>query len=207
MLSAFDLDDPTSPLNSKRHRAFTEIVGRAKALLACGPSSLSSRKRKIPDANTDDEKWKDVDVNKYYKDKAQELAERLSNLGHHYLIISFDECRLLNSRLSGSPRERWDREMSLTALQRVIKAADQHEPDSFKYWFTFIDTNPSAFLLVPPRGNDAPSTRLAQTLDPLPPWPFLGFDQMAPEKLSTKPIDALALQHLKAFGRPVSSLR
>lgn len=95
--------------------------------------------------------------------------------------------------------------MTLIALQRILKAADSFvgtfQPITF--WFLLLDTTSSAHMLAP-SGPQAASWRLTSTVVPLPPFVYLGFNQMARELELKTAGQAMDLEHLKQFGRPVS---
>jgi hypothetical protein len=90
----------------------------------------------------------------------------------------------------------------LVALQRIIKSHELYEArlDQFKFWYTFLDTNPKVTNWVPAMSNIPSSASLTS----LPPWSFLSFDALAPEVNPSCPGEALHLSHLQLYGRSVS---
>jgi hypothetical protein len=226
----FGLDDPRCPQLSQRHQAFTAVADLARQILSDTLTSgglhsalgaaHSNRVPMLEHAN-DPEKlelsYHVVHASTIYKQvchtSALALGQALDRLGHKYFVLGFDECRHLQSQkpveipldihphydAAASPYF-W---MSLAAVQRLIKAADEHPITArASLWCTFLDTSSSVFLLVPRRGPDLPSARL-QTLDPLPPYHYLPFDVMKPNTLLSNPGEAMELEKLKLYGRPV----
>jgi hypothetical protein len=110
--------------------------------------------------------WHHELYNQFCLADAKRLAEILHPLGYNHMVIGFDECRILNQ---ANKKERGDShlKMSLVALQRAIKAADNFPVSNFSFWYTLLDTSSSIFDLVPQRGKDASSHRLTHTLDPV----------------------------------------
>jgi hypothetical protein len=208
----FKLDKPLRPRESRRHHTFTRIVAHATILLSQHPQ-LHRVNITAEDgvASKDDVAqilaWHLKLYDTFCHSSAQRIAALLCN-EYTYLVIGFDECRHLNEatfdeRSLPSPK------MSLIALQRIIKAAD-HRRDglgNFALWFTLLDTSSSVFDLVPRRGDAyASSARLAGDLDPVPIWPYLGYDQMATKNCdSSSPQEATEVRRLLNYGRPVSS--
>ena len=96
--------------------------------------------------------------------------------------------------------------MSLIALQRIIKAGDKSVAHGVTIWYLLLDTNSSIFELAP-SGSNSPSDRLIDHMVPLPVWPYLGFNQMVPAEYGEDAAtagEALSIEHLKVYGRPVS---
>jgi len=140
------------------------------------------------------------------------LSKILKGAGFNRFVIAFDECSNLNLATENRTaddvynlRPKWD--MSLIALQRIIKAGDGFTSGDVTFWYLLLDTNSSIFDLAP-AGPESPSDRLTHNLIPLPVWPYLGFNQMVPtrytESIKTA-AQVLSVKHLKAYGRPVSS--
>lgn len=100
--------------------------------------------------------------------------------------------------------------MSVSALLRIIQAADNHTDHecAVVFWYLLLDTSSNVSELVPP-GNKAPSTRLTREYKFLLVWPYMFFDIRTPGpdermKLIRTPKDALRITFLKSYGRPVS---
>jgi hypothetical protein len=97
--------------------------------------------------------------------------------------------------------------MTLIALQRIIKAYDEFVSDVL-FWFLLLDTN-SCVVDLFMGGKEYSSRRFHRGYISLPPWTFLGFNQMvehtstllASEDIHTR---ALSIKYLKTHGRPVS---
>ena len=96
--------------------------------------------------------------------------------------------------------------MSLIALLRIIKASDKFDMQDITIWYLLLDTSSSVSDLAP-FGPNASSFRLTKALSLLPPWTYLGFNQMVDVGHSKvkKPDDVLKVGHQKTYGRPVSS--
>ena len=138
-----------------------------------------------------------------YQPHTSRLSEIISRAGFNRFVIAFDECSKLNFR------NNWRRssDMSLIALQRIIKAGDYFEAHGVSIWYLLLDTNPSIFGPMAPPVPPSPSDRLTRDLIPLPVWPYLEFNQMVPAMYSEgirTTAQALSISHLKAYGRPVS---
>jgi hypothetical protein len=197
-MSCFNLDKPDEPQSSTRHATFEYITSKAETLLEWFEdqhnSSICLPGQEVIDQHN-------IIYDKLCKGPAHTLAKTLSRLGHRRLVIGFDECTFLNQ----APKIRGEtnhRHMSIIAIQRIIKAGDGFPTEDFTYWHVFLDTSSSVFDLVPTR-KDAPSGRLADKLDPLPAWTFMGYDQMVPQQPSNSPKEALKISRLRQYGRPV----
>ncbi|KAI0699244.1 hypothetical protein BC835DRAFT_1331864 [Cytidiella melzeri] len=192
----------TTSLPSARFKAFDAVSRHAREMLKTNSTQLATAFRnaeKSQNQHLDEDLLDDVYVMFCLK-PALKVSQQLLDRQHTRLIIAFDECCSLNvSEASRNP-------MSLLPIWRVTKAADRHfsKNDLFHFWHFFMDTNLSVSSLVPPSGRLAPSARLVQTLTPLPPFTFLGFDQMSGKPSST-PKGALCLSKVKLMGRPLWS--
>jgi hypothetical protein len=119
-------------------------------------------------------------------------------------LFVFDECTQLNKNtLDDQNRPKTPENLigiSPIALQGMLKACE-----NYNVWFTLMDTNSGIATAHLPTGPQAPSARLASGYMPLPPWPYLPFDVWR-DSVSA-PVtagDAMTLQHLCQYGRPVS---
>jgi len=91
--------------------------------------------------------------------------------------------------------------ITLPAMQRVIKACEQ-----YNFWFFMLDTMNGLSNVYPDtKKKITPSYRLPGPLEPLPPWLYMPFDVMvpSPENLPKTPLEALRLDRLRVYGRPV----
>lgn len=97
--------------------------------------------------------------------------------------------------------------MSLVALQRIIKAYDDFVSE-VPVWVLFLDTNLSV-VDMSPLSKGTPSDRFGKGFRSLPAWPYVGFNQMAKKGVYVDekklPTDVHSMEHLKLYGRPVSS--
>jgi hypothetical protein len=94
-----------------------------------------------------------------------------------------------------------DNRITLPAMQRVIKACEQ-----FNFWFFMPVTMNGLSDVYPDTYKETtPSFRLPGPLKPLPSWLYVPFDVMvpSPENLPNTPLEALRLDHLRVYGRPV----
>lgn len=192
-----ELPYPTQPTNSDRFRTFESVVTHAEASLKGANPELVKPLQDDRDAAQP----RYVELYEYFcKENAAKVARLLVSRGHKELIIAFDECGALNV----SPNVA--NSMSIMAVWRIVKAADQFSTqlwDGFAFWHTYLDTSSSVFALVPPKGKLAPSERLVASLEPLPPFVYLGFNQMW-ESGTKSPQEALKIAYIKRMGRPVS---
>lgn len=92
--------------------------------------------------------------------------------------------------------------MSLIAMQRIFKAADSFET-KVKFWFLLLDTDPKVYLSAP-SALAVPSSRIGRRYSSLPPFVYLGLNQMAHQVRIATAGESLSLKHLSKFGRPVS---
>lgn len=147
-------------------------------------------------------------------------------------FIALDECTALGESNpydpNGQMRMLPEDEILLGAMWRILKAADilhtkrktnTNTNTNTKFWFLLLDTDPGPFLRPPG------STGRKEKLRALPPFVYLGFNQMAPKVMGKEmergmekgkekgkgkgtryPREALQLKYLKMYGRPVSLL-
>jgi hypothetical protein len=206
----FKLDEPLRPRESRRHHTFTRVAAHATTLLSQYPQLHRANINAEDDVASKDAAaltlaWHHNLYDTFCHSSAKRIAELLRNK-YAYLVIGFDECRHLN-KASFADHSLSSPTMSLIALQRIIKAADRRRDElgNFALWFTLLDTSPSVFDLVPRRGAAAFSSRLAGDLEPVPIWPYLGYDQMATKNgVSSSPQEATEVRRLLNYGRPVS---
>jgi hypothetical protein len=200
----FQLDQYLEPFASQRHGAFAAIVRDATQMLAMNPELHTPM-------GAEPETWHVKLYEAFCRTYAKELAKRLQVWKYQHMVIGIDECRHWDEAYYAD-RGHPNHKMSLVALNRIIKAADSFQVEllGFTYWFTLLDTSSSVFDLVLRREN-APSNRLASTLDPAPIWPYLGFNQMVESQRQTPqsaiasqtPDHACTIEWLQMYGRPV----
>ena len=207
------LEHPTDVTGSLRFGSFMEVKAKAEDLLRENRDQIKKSRLQSPKPNDDTPRISANYHRELYitlcKDHTNKLSEIITNAGYARFVIAFDECSLLNFPTTskyptgGAPSRRPSCDMSLIALRRIIKAGgyfDEH------IWYLLLDTTPSIFDLAP-SGPQSPSDRLTNDLTPLPVWPYLGFNQMVPaghsEGIKTA-AQALTMEHLKVYGRPVS---
>jgi hypothetical protein len=216
------LNTSTSIVDSSRHKCFLEVEEMAREFLknehskvlairldSPNPSMKNDHTRIKSAASAAD--WHSQLFECFCSKYMEELAMILKKRQSKYFVFAFDECSQLGllhkppSDKQPSWHPQWG--VSLVELERIIKAGDRFNPHNIIFWFLFLDTSPSLFTLLPHVPN-TPSFRLTKNPVPLPPWVYLGFNQMVGANHSEgiqKPIDALGMDHLKAYGRPVSN--
>jgi hypothetical protein len=161
----FDYGDLSDDEPSPRQRTFNRIHRRATVFLN---QCITERDHTSPIDQSGDYKiihaWHERLYRKYCQPAAIALAQLFSAKGFEFFIVGLDECTQLN--VAKTPGVR--RLMSLGALQRIMKAADDCDSDlaGFTIWYTLLDTNSGIADLVPPRAV-ASSSRLAQAHSPL----------------------------------------
>lgn len=131
------------------------------------------------------------------------LNNKLVALERDHFFLALDECAALGPPAKSQDTEASSR-ISLIAMQRILKAADTLDT-KVQFWFLLLDTNSKAYLLAP-SGPRASSSRLVGKLATLPPFVYLGFNQMAHGTTIKTARQALSVEHLQRFGRPVSCL-
>jgi hypothetical protein len=136
---------------------------------------------------------------------AEVLDDDRRELGLSCFTFTFDECNQMNFDHKPSPNKKPpDNRIVLPAMQRVIKACEQ-----FNFCFFMLDTmNGLSDMYADTNKKVTPSYLLPGPLEPLPPWLYMPFDVMvpSPENLPKTPLDALRLDHLRVYGRPVCNL-
>jgi hypothetical protein len=192
--SAWDRDVQTRSQN--RSEAFQDVTRHAEQMLEAVRSS------RFPNGDVEyldqrRENWYRELYESFCLDSALRLSRAIHRRpnGSKRFVLAFDGCSFLDRAQSSG--------MTLTALQRIIKAQDlfQSQLDGFIFWFLFLDTNPRIMDFFPKRNKE--STGHLATLRPLPPWLYFDFDLLVPDVNPRTPYDALALQHLRRYGRPV----
>lgn len=185
------LDTPTEVERSPRFQSFQEVYTDAITMLKGNMSNIIGYRKLENGSKRFAPEYHHLLYTTFCIENSQKLSRILSQRGCRKFIIAFDECSGLH--------------MSLIALQRIIKAADQFNYHGVTIWYLFLDTNSSVVDLAPV-GPDASSYRLTEKLTPLSVWPYIGFNQMVDEthtQIQTA-ADVLSLGHLKVYGRPVS---
>ncbi|KAG6862985.1 hypothetical protein C0991_009003 [Blastosporella zonata] len=185
---------PDSSKVSNRELCFEKVRNAAKSKLESNAVSLEANRKTylgptLPEGEEETNWFASI-----YKTLMKEPAQKVVELcGDEPFIIAIDECVELDlGRISMEPQEA----MSLPALHRMVKAGDKDN-----IWYIYMDTDSG----VQPRTGDlASSFRLRDAFVPLPPFPYFGFDLMADSAQTPSPQDALKLDYLKHFGRPVS---
>ncbi|KZT00630.1 uncharacterized protein LAESUDRAFT_637399, partial [Laetiporus sulphureus 93-53] len=212
----WSIKDPTDLEGSSRHRCFEQVKKLTHKRLTTFKEELYA-KRPSHDGTTATEadndtgvqrlrisvtRWHELLFKMLAKPAFDMLAGSVQHLGHTRFLLSLDECTELNdpSLLVGPKGPQ--RKMSLIALQRIIKAADQFTfPHGIEFWYMLLDTNSSLYELAP-SGPDASSYRLAGALKPLPVWCHVDFDQMRRDVELKSAEQALLIRFLAMFGRP-----
>lgn len=215
-LKDWDLDIPTDPTNSSRYKCFIEVETEAEKLLLDHQALLKNLRTSSPKIGSDDDKiatpaqWHVKLFQCLCLIGAKELAGALEHTDAEYFVLAFDECSQLGIyKPHHDDGYQWKSTWgaSLIALQRIIKAGDVVLDLPITFWHLLLDTSSSIFDMIP-HGPNAPSHRLTKELVPLPPWTYLGFNQMTVKDIMAKvkkAADVLSVQHLKTYGRPVSS--
>ena len=214
------LDSATNIDNSRRHIYFAEVAAGAEKLLLDNVEVIVKTRvsYKMQDIAADADNLDSASV--WHKrlflllchPSFESLSRVLKERHVKWFVLAIDECSELNSTkpvpISGPKPYRaplWS--MSLIALQRIIKAYDDFVSE-VPVWVLLLDTN-SSVVDMSPLGKDATSDRFEKGYRSLPAWPYVGFNQMAKKHVfvETKklPTDVHSMQHLKLYGRPVSS--
>ncbi|KZT00164.1 uncharacterized protein LAESUDRAFT_764854 [Laetiporus sulphureus 93-53] len=191
-VKAWSIEDPTDLERSSRHGHFEEVKKLTRERLTKYKEELFALRLKHhitaaaeADNNTRGGKsgtsvtgWHVALFTRLAKPAFDLLAESVHRLKQKRFLLSLDECTELNDPgLLVGPKGP-QREMSLIALQRIIKAADECTfPHDIEFWYMLLDTNSSVYELAS-SGPDASSFRLASALKPLPVWCYVDFDQM-----------------------------
>jgi hypothetical protein len=205
-----DLDSATDIVNSRRHTYFSEVAAIAEKLLLINRKVIVETRYKIQDIVADSSPVDSAPVwhKRLFKLLCHPSFEKLSlilkKLHVKCFVLAIDECSELDSTQTYRAPP-WS--MSLIALQRIIKAYDDFISE-VPVWFLLLDTD-SPVIDMSPFGKDAPSDRFEQGYRSLPAWPYVGFNQMAKKDVFVDkkklPTEVHSMQHLKLYGRPVSS--
>lgn len=193
-----DWDFGVNGAPSSRHKLFQRIVNRARDMLDTTLRGLRSSSS-----------FKGLYI-QLVKQSRVRLATLLHKIGFSQFFFAFDECIYLN-QIPG--KDTAQKNMTLIALMRIIKAADDFEPEEngVIFWHLLLDTTSSVFELAP-SGPNAPSARLVHAeLEILPIWPYMSFDIRVPRPLDLlnhiKTVrHAMYIMFLKSYGRPVCVL-
>jgi hypothetical protein len=213
-MADWNLDDPINIPESSRYKCFTEVETMAEELLSNELSAIENARMpsrltgsRSPPAAAD---WHGRLFSLLCRPYFEEVAIVLKTHNTNYLVVAFDECTQLNVKELPSGPKSWEPlwHMSLVALQRIIKAYDPFKPPNVNLWFLLLDTNSSIPELAS-SGKNVPSRRFTKGFRTLPPWPYIGFNQMVREGVMERiklPSDVLTIQHLKEYGRPVGTM-
>ena len=209
-MADWQLDNPTDPAKSSRHECFTKVTTLAFTHLNSGKEAIEAMRLPNPrptDCSRSVASWH-IDLFRYFCfHRYQSLVEVLRKLGQECFVFAFDECTELGKSVTLLKDRNLQMGMTLIALQRIMKSFDAFSVEDITLWFLLLDTTSSIPDLLP-HGPDAPSVRLTEGHIPLPPWPYIGFNQVVPKDHMVrfqKPSDAHHLSHVKVYGRPVSN--
>ena len=132
---------------------------------------------------------------------AKDVHSLCKRKGIEDFLLVFDECTQLNFKLDDDKPVGGIDKMSLMALQRMLKAGDR-----YPFWTFLLDTNSGIDHVQPRVGGVANSARLADDHRTLPVFPYMEFDVMLKDARRPRtPMEALRLENLKMYGRPVSA--
>ena len=198
------LDSATNIDNSRRHTYFAEVAAGAEKLLLSNfkvivETRVSYKMQDIAADATDLDSapvWHKRLFKLLCHPSFEKLSQILKKRHVKWFVLAVDECSELSST-----------KPVLIALQRIIKAYDDFVSE-VPVWFLLLDTN-SSIIDMSPLGKEAPSDRFEKGYRSLPAWPYVGFNQMAKKDVFVDkkklPTDVHSMQHLKLYGRPVSS--
>ncbi|EIM81087.1 uncharacterized protein STEHIDRAFT_150135 [Stereum hirsutum FP-91666 SS1] len=216
ILADWDHPAPGEEEQSSRRRLLQLAMARATTVLSTHTSWLESERewitrlkemssrtstspKKIDFPLTTSVDWHKILFQKFCTKGFNDLNDKLVALGHDTFFLTLDECAAL-----GETTEPVDIDplshITLIAMHRILKAADTLNT-KVQFWFLLLDTDPSRYLREPsgPRNS---SSRLVRPLLPLPPFVYLGFNQMAHGIKIRTAREALSIKHLQRFGRP-----
>lgn len=216
---AFDkswgISDVTHQLNTPRIKNFEKVQTNAIALLKARAEEILDARSYLSAPTVFIEPDLEVPagtaswVTKLFQILVITFAETLDRdrreLGLSCFTFTFDECNQMNfdykPRLNSNPP---DNRITLPAMQRVIKACEE-----FNFWFFMPDSVNGLSDVYPDTAykKTTSSWRLQGSLKPLPPWLYMPFDTMvpSPENLPNTPLEALRLDRLRVYGRPLWS--
>ncbi|KAL4256844.1 hypothetical protein AB1N83_011848 [Pleurotus pulmonarius] len=198
----WNFSEPQMPLESPRHATFTLICEQAMRLLDTHAETLHDHRGSMPipgqhSATRSEGVWHTLIYGTLIKDVLTELVALYRHLGlGEYIAITFNECTQLNGFGHDPSNYNPQSEMSLIALQQMMKTCESHP-----VWFLLLDTSPPLAALHP-SVEEAGSARLRSTHLLLPPWSYFGFDLLDCSMALPNPNDALRLTNLKWYGRP-----
>jgi len=209
LMTDWELDNAIDVAQSSRYGSFAKVERLADEYLKTGKEAIQGLR--LPSSRPHDYTRSVVDwhcdlFSHFCLSSYQRFAGVLRELGQEYFVFAFDECTQLGNPAKLSADRIPQVGMTLIALQRIIKSFDAYPAEDITLWFLLLDTTSSIPDLLP-QGPDAPSIRLTEGFIPLPPWPYVGFNQVVPKDHIVriqKPSDALHLGHVKVYGRPVS---
>lgn len=187
----------------KRITFFTGVVKVAQSSLheASLSKKIETMRKGRADPIANSAEWHNALYELFCHPFVQSLKKSLGS-SKRTILIAFDECTNLDASAPVPRAYASKEEMSLIALQRIMKAFDAAK--DIDLWFLLLDTNSSAVDLAPSK-KLATSHRLRGGLSFLTPWVFLDFHQhvrKSPPDIKTAG-DALKFTHLKKYGRPV----
>ncbi|KAL0953833.1 hypothetical protein HGRIS_005010 [Hohenbuehelia grisea] len=200
----WSIQDPKEPLQSLRHESFVLVRNAARALLVDNEQALMTAREIIPHdkqiGHTAFE-WHTRIHKILMEDAVYSLLATYRDMDFgRFIAVAFDECIELN-RFGHNPRNPYPQsQMTVTALQRMMKTCENHA-----IWFFLLDIHSPKPGLYAPKPDRPSSARLCQEPSLLPPWPYFGFDLMVDATELTKPKPAnigLSLEHWKLYGRP-----
>jgi hypothetical protein len=120
------------------------------------------------------------------------------------ILLAFDECTQLDERGSQEKYRRYKYRLSsdrltLVAFKRMLRACED-----YNIWFALIDSDSRVADMQIPVNPHVPFGPLRSSPTPLPPWSYLPADIFVdPDDRPKTPKEALSLEHLRRYGRPV----
>ncbi|KAF8649321.1 hypothetical protein AX16_005876 [Volvariella volvacea WC 439] len=191
---------------SRRENFFAAIIGRAEGRLKDLYDELKRQreahltKTPSPDEFKSHIGWFAWLYEHICLEPYEQLASVLKGLNFHRFFIAFDDCASLGVAHRSQPEEY----MTLLALQRILQQTRENK-SNIQFWYFFLDTTP-IFSMRFPKGPLPTSFRLREPMSLLPPWLYLGFNQIVmkshPMPLPSTAREALLLRSLTQFGRP-----
>jgi hypothetical protein len=201
MMQVWRYDTRPDVHNSSRHQCFAEVEARADVLLSENRTFLDEFYSTSfwDGVSVGTVSWLKALVNHFCSLPAKRLAQVLRNFQQEYFILAFDECADLDDPWTYPD----GKGMSLVALIRLFHVADALCVGDFTFWFLLLRRK----VTIHHMSAESPFFSSPWPAYPvLPPWTYLGFNQMVGRRHSVdirRPSDALSMQHLKAYGRPV----
>ncbi|KAN0063865.1 hypothetical protein ACQY0O_003471 [Thecaphora frezii] len=108
------------------------------------------------------------------------------------VLIAFDECTLLSEFMPN---------FKLVHLRRCFRHIGTMRDLPVSVWLLLLDTNSTISDLCPTKTDD--KSLRERTLRQLPPYYDMGFDVLEEKAIAQRPRDALKLDTLKYYGRPL----